>query len=92
MPHPGAPAENRDYQINIVRIEQFPNTTANPEIIAQILGRLNRFSFKEDRLGEMRALVGKTLNREEFVEFCGLTPKMPIELALELFDDLYGPS
>jgi len=92
MPDPGVPEADRDYQITIVTINDSPEPSPMSEMIALIAGARQVCSLNTARAEEMRAHIGKTLSREQFVELLGWSPKLPLKHALALLDDLCAPN
>ena len=92
MPDPDAPEEKPEYQITIVTINDSPEPSAMSEMIALIAGARQVCNLNTARADEMRAHIGKTFSREEFVELLGWSPKLPLKHALALLDDLCGPN
>jgi hypothetical protein len=77
--------------ITIVRIDDFPKPSTTSEMITRIAGTKQVFNLSNAHADEMRAYVGKTLSREDFVELWR-SRKLPLEVVLDLLDELCGPN
>jgi hypothetical protein len=91
MAGPDIPEEKNEYQIAIVRIDDFPKPSATSEMITRIAGAKHVFNLTNAQAYEMRAHIGQTLSRDEFVELWR-PPALPLNTALDLLDDLFAPN